>query len=193
MILSGLCAKSSITVTPPAVPTTSSRRLVPVEALQRLRRVLQRQPVSARRRQAPPARSRHCARRARRARPSRSRACRFSSTSNAHAIRRGLMSLAMQIRQPRAQRVRAHAHLACFSTSAAVSSLSRFSTAISALPTKSREQRAQLVHALMVERDVVDDGDASARSARSSRRFHPPRTRTHRRAHQRARERARPA
>ena len=55
-------------------------------------------------------------------------------------------------------------------TSAAVSALSRLSTAAFALATKAAEQQAQLLHRFVVERDVVQHRDASARTARSSRR-----------------------
>ena len=49
VILSGLCAKSSITVTPLAVPTTSSRRLMPVKLASACAASLERHAAGARR------------------------------------------------------------------------------------------------------------------------------------------------
>ena len=158
-ILSGLCPKSSITVTPPASPTSSKRRRRPVKPAsaatasasgtpaatrradrgQRVRDIvaaghLQRAPAIAPRRRA----------------TGRSAIANGSARQVCARRDRPSPSIAKVSRPVARQRAR---------RAPRVSALSRLTTAVSALRDEVAEQRAQFVQRLVVEADVVEHRD----------------------------------
>ena len=150
-ILSGLCAKSSITVTPLALPTVSSRRFRPGEGRQRRSGVGQRHAERMDRGErgerihgVVAAGERECD--VGRSSPPTSTVKRAAVVVEGHVARRAASRRAVEAEADQMRRRQAR-------RCARLSGSSRLTTAVPAAREEAAEQRAQFVHLLVVEAD----------------------------------------